>query len=172
MQREEHFRRTLDALPVPIFIFDAVQQTFIMANARFCDLIGYTEQELIALDWQQLVSPEHVEFARTAIASAAPDQPIRWHLQKKSGETITVWNKQTKMNLVRNDTTVTEAFFVVVVQKPERGCHHCGAPLRNKIRRFRGRNQNTFSPAKRLQSNNGYHAHDQMPHLHRHCLLQ
>src|SRR5437660_814199 len=69
MPKEAEFRQTIEAFPVPVFIFDAGRRPGpIMVNSLMCKLLGYTEMELIA-DWKQVLPPGFLVVAEKAIHS-------------------------------------------------------------------------------------------------------
>lgn len=52
------FREFLDEMPVPAYLFDPQTRHFVAANQRFCDLVGYAEPDLIALEWPLIMADE------------------------------------------------------------------------------------------------------------------
>ena len=52
------FREFLDAIAVPAYLFDPEQRHFVAANLSFCDLVGYSELELIALEWPLIMADQ------------------------------------------------------------------------------------------------------------------
>jgi PAS domain S-box-containing protein len=52
------FREFLDAMPVPAYLFDPEHRHFVAANLSFCNLVGYPEVELIALEWPLIMADQ------------------------------------------------------------------------------------------------------------------
>ena len=50
------FRDLLDIMPIPGYLFDPVSMHFVAANQSFCNLVGYPEPELIALEWPHIMA--------------------------------------------------------------------------------------------------------------------
>jgi len=57
---EEQFRRAFDDAPIGISLISPTGQ-FLKANTCYCDIIGYTEAELLALTFQELTYPADLE---------------------------------------------------------------------------------------------------------------
>jgi PAS domain-containing protein len=115
MPKETDFRQTLEAFPVPVFIFDAGKNPGpIMVNSLMCRLLGYTESELIA-DWKQVLPPGFLVLAERAIHLPSPEIAVQWNLRKKDGMLISVPLMSRRMVLTRDDSSITEAFFVIAV---------------------------------------------------------
>ena len=66
MDRESQFREVLECFPIPAYLFDGQAFRFIMANSRYCELVGYTEQELIQLPWPKILADDEVALAGKA----------------------------------------------------------------------------------------------------------
>ena len=45
-------------MPIPGYLFDPESRRFVAANRGFCDLVGYPEPELIALEWPRIMADE------------------------------------------------------------------------------------------------------------------
>ncbi|MGF1569151.1 MAG: PAS domain S-box protein [Nodosilinea sp.] len=59
-ESEDLFRRAFDDIPIGITLVSSTGQ-FIKANTYFCTLVGYTEAELMALNFQTITYPEDLE---------------------------------------------------------------------------------------------------------------
>lgn len=55
-QSEEKFRRTFDDAPIGASLVSATGQ-FLRVNARYCELLGYTEAELLSMSFQDITHP-------------------------------------------------------------------------------------------------------------------
>jgi len=57
---EEHFRRVFEDGPIGMAISDA-HFHFLRANAAFCRMLGYTEEEFSTLTFSDITHPDHLE---------------------------------------------------------------------------------------------------------------
>ncbi|HEY9663746.1 MAG TPA: ATP-binding protein, partial [Allocoleopsis sp.] len=57
---EEQFRRAFDEAPIGVSLVSMTGQ-FVKVNARYCDLLGYTEAELLTLTFQEITHPADLE---------------------------------------------------------------------------------------------------------------
>ncbi len=57
---EEQFRNAFDGAPIGVSLVSPMGQ-FLRANARYCDLVGYTEAELLTLTFQNITHPADLE---------------------------------------------------------------------------------------------------------------
>jgi len=67
---------------------------FVKANQAYCDLYGYTMDEIIGKPFTIVVPPEHHEFAlqlHAAYLQGQPETPGKWRVQRKNGENIWIW---------------------------------------------------------------------------------
>jgi two-component system, cell cycle sensor histidine kinase and response regulator CckA len=56
---EEKFKKMFEGSPIGI-VMTGTDFRFIRANAAFCNMLGYTEQELISLTFKDITHPEHL----------------------------------------------------------------------------------------------------------------
>ncbi|MCS7004314.1 MAG: PAS domain S-box protein [Cytophagales bacterium] len=67
---------------------------FVKANQAYCDLYGYTMDEIIGKPFTIVVPPEHREFAlkmHRNYLEGSPETPGKWRVQRKNGENMWVW---------------------------------------------------------------------------------
>jgi PAS domain S-box-containing protein len=57
---EEQFRRAFDDAPIGVSLVTMTGQ-FVKVNSRYCDLLGYTEAELLSLTFQEITHPADLE---------------------------------------------------------------------------------------------------------------
>ncbi len=90
---EQRFRNILDNVPIGV-VYTDVDGRLIQANPRFCELTGYSEDELAALGPSALAHPDDVEgdLAMTAQLVAGEIPMYRRHRRfvTKAGETVWV----------------------------------------------------------------------------------
>src|SRR5579884_969322 len=123
-ERETNIRPMLDIVPLAAYLFTCADQRFFAANALFCDLVGYSEQELLSLPWHYVVEPgelaaaslaAHVEDAiNSANTSIFPTEDSRWTFRHKDGVNVRGTAKIRELRIVKNDGAVVPAQLVVV----------------------------------------------------------
>ena len=59
---EARFRSIIEQAGVGIVLADARTGQFLKVNQRFCDLLGYTEAELLARNWQSITHPDDLDI--------------------------------------------------------------------------------------------------------------
>lgn len=62
-------RRLLDPLPLPAYLWESRTASFLGSNPPFRELTGYSEVEVLRLDWRPLVVPEDQEKAYIALVT-------------------------------------------------------------------------------------------------------
>ena len=72
-----------------IFLLDR-DGAIIEANARACELLGYTHDELVKLTTADIVAPEHLEEHQSRLAAAriAAIPPVERHMRHKDGSIV------------------------------------------------------------------------------------
>lgn len=89
------YREIFEKLPDGVTLHDAADGTILDTNQRFCEMLGYTREELLALDFEALHidEPPHTnDRAAEYLENAATDGPqqFEWIGETKSGEQIPV----------------------------------------------------------------------------------
>ena len=115
MDRKSQFKDVLECFPLPAYLFDSERLCFVIANTRYCALVGYTEQELIDLPWPKILPEDQVALAEKALHLAGPEQPVVWAFRCKDGKTVTVAMRYTTLKFVRSDNTVADAYLSTVI---------------------------------------------------------
>jgi PAS domain S-box-containing protein len=87
---KEEFQRYLAVLPLPACLFDPETCRIMAANASCCELMEYTEQELIDLPWPRIMADENYAQLGEMVKrqETRVDQPVEWALRKKSGSLL------------------------------------------------------------------------------------
>lgn len=91
----EQYRKIFEKLPDGVTLHDAEDGTVLDTNQQFCELLGYTREELLELDFDALHTgepPYTSERAAEYIRRAATDGPqqFEWVDQTKTGERVPV----------------------------------------------------------------------------------
>jgi len=58
-ESEERFRRVFESAPVGMYLLNP-EGRFLQVNEAFCRMVGYSEQELLAVNWKDLCHPEEL----------------------------------------------------------------------------------------------------------------
>ncbi len=102
-QSEERFRRTFDDSPIGMTIVGR-DYRFVRANRVFCELMGYSEDELKQLTFEQVTHPDDLSRTRELAGKLFRAEISDFRLQKRNltrtGETV---NLDLTVTLVRND---------------------------------------------------------------------
>jgi PAS domain S-box-containing protein len=118
------FAEFLDAMPVPGYLFDPESRHFVAANQGFCDLVGYPEPELIALEWPLIMAdPGEVVRANEEISGRQEDvfRTNDFAFRRKDGTRVNAHIQYRVMRVVDRDGTTRQVYFAAVVSaKAER----------------------------------------------------
>jgi PAS domain S-box-containing protein len=99
---------------VPAYVFDVELGRIIDANQLFCGLVGYSQSELLELDWRQLVVPDEHSLAERAIDSGAVSKAVRWRFIRKDGCTISLPIANRRIELAQEDGTAREMILAMI----------------------------------------------------------
>ncbi|MFN8660295.1 MAG: PAS domain-containing sensor histidine kinase [Thermomicrobiales bacterium] len=90
-QSEERFRTAFDHAPIGMDLVD-LDGRFLQVNAALCELMGYTEQELLALTFQEITLPEDREadlaLVNRLLAGEIPAYRMEKRYVRKDGQVI------------------------------------------------------------------------------------
>ena len=115
------FREFMETMPVPAYLFNGRTRRFVAANTQYCDLVGYTEQELTILPWPQIMADDgQVQFAHHAMRSQTADASVQWRHRKKNGSTITFFISHQPVTLIDGNNVEEEVLFAVIVACDDR----------------------------------------------------
>jgi PAS domain S-box-containing protein len=114
---ESDLKKTLESLPLPAYVFYGAAHEFVAANRLFCELVGYSEAELKALPWPQILAYPADDVPAVAQLSESPalSVPITFRGRHKNGSVVIASVKYRDMRFVRDDGSVIDTFFSVVV---------------------------------------------------------
>src|SRR6185295_8961096 len=111
---EERYRSAFGQVAVGIGVCD-LQYRFTDVNQRFCDILGYSPDELRALTFTEITHPDDVaqtqDHVRRLLAGEIPHYVLEKRYQRKDGNAI--WSRTT-VTLLRNTTGEAEAFVGVI----------------------------------------------------------
>ena len=94
LEREQLFRGAFDAAQTGIALIAADGLTYVDVNVAFCEMLGYSEEELLELDWRQITHPDDLDDNDVAFEKLLQGNREVQYLTKrficKNGDTIVV----------------------------------------------------------------------------------
>jgi PAS domain S-box-containing protein len=106
-ESEEKFRKVFEEGPLGMVMTSGSNAQFLMANAAFCQMLGYTEAELKRLTFVDVTHPDHrpadVEGVSRMWAGQIPRYQTEKRYLKKNGETF--WGALTAAAIRGEDGT-------------------------------------------------------------------
>lgn len=113
-ESEERFRATFEQAAVGISHAE-LDGSFVRVNQKFCDIVGYTREELLEQKFQDITHPDDLEVDREYVRSLLAGDIETYSLEKrylrKDGELI--WGEVTA-SLVRTSQGTPKYFLFVV----------------------------------------------------------
>lgn len=111
------FREFLDAMPVPAYLFDPEHRRFVAANLSFCNLVGFPEVELIALEWPLIMADQKETIRANEEISGREEDVFRinaFAFRRKDGARVGTQIQYRVMRVAdRNGTR--QVYFAAVV---------------------------------------------------------
>src|SRR5215203_189312 len=114
-EARDRFRSIFDHAPIGVAMV-SLQGRYMQVNRSLCEILGYTEEELQALTWQEITHPDDLAassaYARRIVEGEFP----RYHLEKRFllADSHTVW-ASLSVSLVR-DSEGEPLYFVSQIQ--------------------------------------------------------
>lgn len=113
-ESEERFRSTFEQAAVGIN-HTSIEGRFVRVNQKFCDITGYSREELLGLTYQDITHPDNrsveQEQVRSLLANEIKTVSLEKRYLRKDGESIWV---QITASLVRNPQGAPKYFLSVV----------------------------------------------------------
>lgn len=81
-QNEEELRLTIQNAPTPIATV-AMDGRFLSANRAWCNMLGYTETELLAMQFQQITHPDDLEQSLRLLSEARSGERDLYSFEKR-----------------------------------------------------------------------------------------
>jgi PAS domain S-box-containing protein len=81
-QSEERFRTAFDHAPIGMDMVD-LEGRFLQVNAAFCELTGYTEQELLAGRFQDITHPDDLEADLALLGQLQSGEIAAYQMEKR-----------------------------------------------------------------------------------------
>ena len=119
-ESEERFRATFDQAAVGIDL-EALDGCFLRINQKFCDIVGYSQEEMLERSFQDITHPDDLDMDDEYAQRMLDDQLESYSTEKryihKNGEIV--WVNVT-VSLVRGETGSPSYFISVVENITER----------------------------------------------------
>lgn len=114
-ESEERFRRTFDESPIGAAMV-SLDNRFVRVNSELCRITGFTENELTALGWANVVHPENLDeilgAARKLLNDEVKQFAVDCRLIRKDG--CTVWVRQSVR--VMKDSHGTPVYYLPMIE--------------------------------------------------------
>ncbi len=111
---DERFRATFEQAAVGIAHLSP-EGSWLRVNQRLCDILGYSREELLALNFRDLTHPDdlaaHLDFVRRMLSGDIDDGGMELRYLKKDGSPL--WISRT-VALVRDEQGAPDYFIAVV----------------------------------------------------------
>lgn len=108
--------RLLEMLPVPAYLWEPRTESFLGSNARFREVTGYSEEEVIQLNWRDLLAPEDLNKGERVIATEIDEDIGQRVWRTKSGRVVRVTRSARLLQFVDDSHKVREAYIALVTQ--------------------------------------------------------
>lgn len=112
------FREFLDAMPVPAYLFDPELRHFVAANSSFCDLVGYAEPELIALELPMIMADQEETARANEEISGRQEDVFRTNdfaFRRRDGTRVNTRIQYRVMRVADRGGTTRQVYFAAVV---------------------------------------------------------
>jgi PAS domain S-box-containing protein len=119
-ETEKLFRKVFDQAPFGMSV-TGLDRRFIQVNASLCQMLGYSEQELLATTWADITHPDDVEMSLQTIAQVESEPGGGLELEKRylHRNGGVAWGR-VKISLMRDDVGTPQYLVVHVEDITER----------------------------------------------------
>jgi diguanylate cyclase (GGDEF)-like protein/PAS domain S-box-containing protein len=135
-EARDRFRSIFDYAPIGVAMV-SLEGRYLQVNRSLCEILGYTEEELQALTWQEITHPDDLAASSAYACRIVEGEFPSYHLDKRflHADGHTVW-ASLSVSLVR-DSEGEPLYFVSQIQDvTER--KRAESALRESEQRFRG----------------------------------
>jgi PAS domain S-box-containing protein len=81
-ESEDRFRGVFESAPVGMYLLNP-ERRILQANAAFCRMVGYSEQELLAKDWKDLCHPDELSESLKSHAKFWQDPTREYRVERR-----------------------------------------------------------------------------------------
>ncbi|MBF0168834.1 MAG: PAS domain S-box protein [Alphaproteobacteria bacterium] len=112
---EQRYRATFEQAAVGI-IHTAFDGQFLQANQRFCDLVGYSKDEIEKMSWKDITPPEDVALSHASIEMLLSGniKSTSWEKRYIRKDETFIWVRLTAS--LQSDATGAPAHFLVIAE--------------------------------------------------------
>jgi diguanylate cyclase (GGDEF)-like protein/PAS domain S-box-containing protein len=114
-EARDRFRSVFDHAPIGVAMV-SLEGQYLQVNRSLCEMLGYSEEELRALTWQEITHPDDLEASLAYARRIKEGEILKYHLEKRylHGDGHTVWTSLS-VSLVR-DLEGEPLYFVSQLQ--------------------------------------------------------
>src|SRR5829696_1223663 len=114
-EARDRFRSIFDHAPIGVATV-SLEGQYLQVNRSLCEILGYTEEELQALTWQEITHPDDLAASSAYVRRIVEGEFPRYHLEKRFllADGHTVWTSLS-VSLVR-DSEGEPLYFVSQIQ--------------------------------------------------------
>ena len=114
-EMRDRFRSTFDHAPIGVAMV-SLEGRYLQVNRSLCEILGYTEEELQALTWQEIIHPDDLAASLAHACRIVEGEFPRYHLEKRflHADGHAVW-ASLSVSLVR-DSEGEPLYFVSQIQ--------------------------------------------------------
>jgi diguanylate cyclase (GGDEF)-like protein/PAS domain S-box-containing protein len=119
-EARDRFRSIFDHAPIGVAVV-SLEGRYLQVNRSLCEILGYTEQELQALTWQEITHPDDLAVSSAYARRIVEGEFPRYHLEKRflHSDGHTVW-ASLSVSLLRDTEDEPRAFVSQIQDVTER----------------------------------------------------
>lgn len=111
-------QRLLEPLPVPAYLWEPQTSSFLGSNAAFRELTGYSEEEVLRLDWRRLLAPRDLKKGER-IATIRPDEDTDWRAWRTKSQALVRVKRAVRLIAFVDDQHVVREAYIALVTHVE-----------------------------------------------------
>ena len=104
----------LTRLPVPAFVYENPSGQILHCNRHFEMLLGYSHDEVLSLNVENIQPAEHLDACHEAHAKVPPEGLLRWQYCRKDSSVLDVKVHYRDVEYMAETAAMTKGRFVVV----------------------------------------------------------
>jgi len=113
-ESEERFRKIFEESPFGILI-SGKDFGIIRVNSSFCNMLGYSEEQLIGLTFRDFTHPEHIGSDEISLMRLTAGEIPLYHTEKRyiRSDGSTIWGSTT-VSIIRNNKGEAQFFLAMI----------------------------------------------------------